>query len=110
MNEGLPSAEDLRQLVQEISTMHMPFGMYGPQKYPPHGCPIMDLPIEYLTWFKERGFPKGKLGHLMGECWFLRANGLDALFDPFRKARGGRTVHHKRSKRIIRFDDEGHQL
>ena len=105
MNDNIPNGEDLRKLVEEIAAMHMPFGMYGPAKYPPKGCPLMDVPIEYLTWFKAKGLPKGKLGLLMEQCWFLRANGLDDLFNPFRQVRGGRTSHHKRYGKTYRFDE-----
>ena len=47
----IPTAEDLRALLAEIAAMHMPYGMYGPDNYPPEGCPLMDLPTEYLDWF-----------------------------------------------------------
>ena len=85
----IPDAEDLRKLVEEIAQTHIPFGMYGPAKYPPKGCPLMDVPQEYLAWFQAKGFPKGKLGRLMEQCLLLKGNGLDSLFDPFRKANGG---------------------
>lgn len=86
MNDsGIPDAEDLRKLVEEIAQAHIPFGMYGPAKYPPKGCPLMDVPQEYLAWFQAKGFPKGKLGRLMEQCLLLKGNGLDNLFDPFRK-------------------------
>ncbi|MEG0024696.1 MAG: DUF3820 family protein [Akkermansia sp.] len=98
MQDKLPDGEDLKKLLVEISEIRMPFGMYGPAKYPPKGCLIMDIPEEYLTWFKANGFPKGKLGYLMEQCWFLRANGLDSLFDPFRRANGGRTTKKVRRK------------
>lgn len=86
-----PSAEDLQTLLAEIAAMHMPYGMYGPSKYPPHGCPLMDLPTEYLDWFWQRGWPKGKLGRLMEQTLLIKNSGLDALFNPFRAARGGRS-------------------
>ncbi len=70
--------------------MNMPFGMFGPQNYPPGGVPIIDLPIEYLAWFEVRGFPKGKLGHLMKIVYETRACGCDSLFDPIRHRNGGR--------------------
>src|SRR5690606_33234621 len=54
--------EDFRNLLGEIGKMRMPFGKYGPAGVPPRGMPIYDLPPEYLSWFKERGFPKGRLG------------------------------------------------
>ena len=76
----IPDAEDLRKLVEEIAQTHIPFGMYGPAKYPPKGCPLMDVPQEYLAWFQAKGFPKGKLGRLMEQCLLLKGNGLDSLF------------------------------
>lgn len=68
----------------------MPFGKYGIQAYPPAGVPIMDLPPEYLAWFQERGFPKGRLGELMAQVCEIKSVGMDAVFDPLRAANGGR--------------------
>lgn len=87
----LPDPDDMRRLLAEIAAARMPFGRYGREKFPPNGCPLMDLPIEYLVWFAERGFPKGRLGELMKEVYALKANGMDALLDPFRQANGGPT-------------------
>lgn len=94
--------EDFRNLLVEIGTTHMPFGKFGRSAYPPHGLPIMDLPIEYLAWFKERGFPKGRLGELMVQVWEIKAAGMDTVFDPMREARGGRRP--LRPPRAKRFD------
>ena len=86
----IPSADELRALLVTIASTHMPYGMYGPAKYPPKGCPLMDLPTEYLDWFWQKGFPKNKLGRLMEQCLEIKNAGLDQLFTPFRKANGGR--------------------
>lgn len=83
--------EDFRNLLNEIGRTRMPFGKYGPKEHPPRGYPIYDLPTEYLTYFKERGFPKGRLGELMEWVWELKANGMDPVFNPLRQAAGGRT-------------------
>jgi len=91
-----PSADDLKALLVEIAAMHMPYGKYGPKSYPPNGCPLMDLPTEYLDWFWQRGWPKGKLGRLMEQTFLIRNSGLDCLFNPFRAANNGRTTHHHR--------------
>lgn len=96
--------EDFRNLLQEIGRMRMPFGKYGPKEHPPHGFPIHDLPVEYLTWFKERGFPKGRLGELLEWVWELKANGLDKVFDPIRAANGGRA--RLKPKRTTDWDFE----
>ena len=101
----IPDAEDLRKLVEEIAQTHIPFGMYGPAKYPPKGCPLMDVPQEYLAWFQAKGFPKGKLGRLMEQCLLLKGNGLDSLFDPFRKANGGRKKTPAAACGILKMND-----
>ncbi len=82
--------EDFRNLLIEIGRSRMPFGKFGIKAYPPAGVPIMDLPPEYLEWFKERGFPKGRLGELMAQVCEIKAVGMDSVFDPLRRANGGR--------------------
>jgi uncharacterized protein (DUF3820 family) len=82
--------DDFRNLLVEISKTRMPFGKFGIKAYPPSGVPIIDLPPEYLSWFKERGFPKGRLGELMAEVEAIQSVGMDSLFDPIRQANGGR--------------------
>lgn len=81
--------EDFRRLLAEIGLCRMPFGKFGPKSYPP-GVPIYDLPPEYLAWFAERGFPKGRLGELLAIVHEIKSVGMDSVFDPIRKARGGR--------------------
>ena len=92
----MPTADDLRALLAEIAAMHMPYGMYGPSTYPPKGCPLMDLPAEYLDWFWQRGFPKGRLGELMEQCLLIKNAGLDKLFNPYRAANGGRRLYPRK--------------
>ncbi len=96
--------EDFRNLLEEIGRTRMPFGKYGRKEHPPHGFPIHDLPVEYLAWFKERGFPKGRLGELMEWVWELKSNGLDKVFDPIRAANGGRA--RAKPKRKTEWDFE----
>jgi uncharacterized protein (DUF3820 family) len=99
--------EDFRNLLNEIAGMHMPFGKFGPKDYPPRGVPITDLPPEYLGWFKERGFPKGRLGELLEIVFEIKQTGADGVFDPIRRARGGRYSLHKKRRKSVSFDDEG---
>ncbi len=56
----------------------MPFG-----KYKDHL--ICDLPEHYLIWYRSKGFPKGKLGDLMGAMYEIKRNGLDAILNPIKK-------------------------
>lgn len=96
--------DDFRNLLEEISQTHIPFGKFGIKAHPPAGFPIIDLPMEYLAWFYERGFPKGRLGELMAQVFEIKSVGMDSVFDPFRQARGGRSKFHPQRKRSIRFD------
>lgn len=96
--------EDFRNLLLEIGQTRIPFGKFGIKAYPPGGVPIMDLPDEYLAWFKERGFPKGRLGELMAEVCEIKAVGMDSIFDTLRRANGGRYRLH--AKRRTSFDFE----
>ena len=96
--------DDFRNLLLEIARTHIPFGKFGIKAYPPSGVPIFDLPPEYLSWFKERGFPKGRLGELMAEVESIKSVGMDSIFDPIRHAKGGR--YPLRAQRRKSFDFE----
>ena len=50
----------------------MPFGKY-------EGRYISDLPEYYLVWFKNKGFPKGKLGEQLQMAYELQLNGLEPI-------------------------------
>jgi uncharacterized protein (DUF3820 family) len=98
--------EELARTLGEIARAHMPFGKYGPKEYPPRGVPIYDLPYEYLAWFARKGgFPKGRLGELLEFVYLAKRDGADAVFDPVRKLRGGRTS--LRPERRTSWDFEG---
>jgi hypothetical protein len=104
MDFTLIEREDFRDLLAEIGRMRMPFGKYGPASYPPSGVPLIDLPPEYLSWFKQRGFPKGRLGELMAHVCEIKDVGMDSVFDPIRAATGGRFPLHPPRTREFRFD------
>lgn len=55
----------------------MPFGKYA-------GRLLIDLPEPYVVWLAGRGFPKGKLGRMLGTVHEIKVNGLEFLFDPLR--------------------------
>jgi uncharacterized protein (DUF3820 family) len=96
--------EDFRNLLVEIGGTRMPFGRFGMKTYPPSGVPIMDLPVEYLVWFKERGFPKGRLGELMAQVCEIKCIGMDSVFDPFRRMNGGRFKLIPARRKTIEFE------
>jgi uncharacterized protein (DUF3820 family) len=102
----VPSLEviqaELAEALAEIGRQHMPFGKYGPQNFPPYGVPLYDLPVEYLIWFKQKGFPTGKLGKLLELVCQIKVDGSESVFQPFRKAAGGRhPLKVKRAKNIV---------
>jgi len=50
----------------------MPFGKYK-------GRFLINLPEHYIVWYRNKGFPKGKLGDMMGLVYELQLNGLEDL-------------------------------
>jgi uncharacterized protein (DUF3820 family) len=50
----------------------MPFGKYK-------DVFLIDLPEHYLVWYRNKGFPQGKLGQLMESAFEIRRNGLEDL-------------------------------
>jgi uncharacterized protein len=57
--------------------MQMPFGKYK-------GRVLCDLPVSYLEWFNQQGFPKGKLGVLLQTLYEIKLNGLEYLLEPLK--------------------------
>jgi uncharacterized protein (DUF3820 family) len=62
---------DHKQLI-ELIELKMPFGKYK-------GRLIIDLPEPYLVWFRQKGFPKGKIGTLLSLCYEIKLNGLEQM-------------------------------
>lgn len=62
----------------ELARMPMPFGKY-------QGRVLVDLPEEYLLWFQQKGWPKGRLGELLQLCLEIKMNGLEYLIEPMKK-------------------------
>ena len=97
--------DELRKILADVAVMHMPFGKFGPGKFPPDGVPLYDLPYEYLAYFERKGYPRGKLGRLMKFVHDIKKDGAEAIFNPVREARGGRTSLRKSRRRHIDFDE-----
>ena len=53
------------------------FGRYA-------GRRLIDLPEPYLVWFRERGYPRGRLGELLATLYEIKANGLEPLLAALR--------------------------
>ena len=66
--------EQQRDMIAAIN-QRMPFGKFK-------GNYLLDLPEPYLVWFKQRGFPAGKLGGQMALVFEIKLNGLESTFRP----------------------------
>jgi uncharacterized protein len=75
MNDGTPEADP--QLLLQLVKMKMPFGKYKDRL-------LCDLPVSYLEWFKQKGFPTGRLGMLLETLYEIKINGLEYLLRPLR--------------------------
>jgi len=78
MAEYLPVGNP--ELLLELLQYPMPFGKYK-------GRLLRELPVTYLEWFSQKGFPPGKLGMLLQTLYEIRLNGLDYLLDELQKRR-----------------------
>ncbi|HBY70260.1 MAG: hypothetical protein CMC07_12520 [Flavobacteriaceae bacterium] len=58
--------------LEELANYKMPFGKYKGQY-------LVNIPEPYYVWFKQKGFPNGKLGNLMQEMYEIKLNGLEGL-------------------------------
>ena len=69
MNTGnLPDPKHL----EELANYKMPFGKYKNQY-------LVNIPEPYYVWFKQKGFPEGKLGRMMQEMYEIKLNGLEGI-------------------------------
>lgn len=66
------------QLLVELANAKMPFGKY-------QGWLLCRLPEPYLIWFRNKGFPSGKLGIQLATLYEIKLNGLEYLLAPLIK-------------------------
>lgn len=77
MNADFQPANPDQAYLLLLARTRMPFGRY-------QGTLLVDLPEPYVVWFKQRGFPPGELGRMLGIIYEIKANGLEYLFEPLR--------------------------
>ncbi|MBN2161629.1 MAG: DUF3820 family protein [Pontiellaceae bacterium] len=65
------------EFLLELAEARMPFGKYK-------GRRLIDLPEPYVVWFRQKGFPAGKLGQQLETVYVIKANGLEHLFTKLR--------------------------
>ena len=68
---------DVQKLL-ELAHYTMPYGKFK-------GSYLVDLPIAYLVWFKQKGFPAGKLGEHMRTMLDVKSDGLEPLIKKLQK-------------------------
>jgi hypothetical protein len=67
-----------KAILLQLTTMKMPFGKFK-------GNILCNLPEPYLVWFKQKGFPEGKLGILLESLYEIKLNGLEYLLKEIQK-------------------------
>ena len=56
----------------DLARAKMPFGKY-------EGRFLSDLPEYYIIWYRQKGFPTGKLGKQMEQVYELKLNGMEQI-------------------------------
>tara|TARA_R100001369_G_scaffold2859_1_gene9230 strand:+ start:7926 stop:8153 length:228 start_codon:yes stop_codon:yes gene_type:complete len=64
--------EGSKEALIELAHYKMPFGKYK-DRY------LVDVPEYYYVWYRQKGFPKGKLGNMMMQMHDIKINGLEEL-------------------------------
>ena len=67
-----------KQFLIDLAKMKMPYGKYK-------GRYLIDLPEHYLIWYKNKGFPNGKIGEQLESVYELQLNGLEYIVKEIRK-------------------------
>ncbi len=73
-----PMAMFDKSVLTDLATKPMPFGKYKSRT-------LCDLPEPYLVWFKQKGFPAGRLGMLLETLYEIKLNGLEYLLKPLKR-------------------------
>jgi uncharacterized protein (DUF3820 family) len=78
MDQNRGTADINPQILVELVSVRMPFGKYK-------GRILCDLPEPYLVWFRQKGFPPGRIGIQLSALYEIKLNGLEYLLKPIRK-------------------------
>jgi uncharacterized protein (DUF3820 family) len=58
--------------LEKLANTKMPFGKYK-------GRHLIELPEHYIVWYRNKGFPPGKLGQMLHLVYEIQLNGLEDL-------------------------------
>ena len=64
--------QESRDELVDLANARMPFGKY-------EGIFLIEIPEHYLVWYKNKGFPVGKLGKQLEQILEIKMNGLEPL-------------------------------
>ncbi|MBS9774085.1 MAG: DUF3820 family protein [Tenacibaculum sp.] len=68
-----------KQFLLDTAKAKMPFGKYK-------GTYLIDIPEYYIIWYKNKGFPQGKLGKMMMLVYELKLNGMEDILRKLRNS------------------------
>jgi uncharacterized protein len=61
--------------LEALANMRMPYGKY-------EGRLLVEIPEAYYVWYRQKGFPKTKLGDQLALMHEIKMNGLEDLIYP----------------------------
>ncbi len=64
--------DEARKELIELANAVMPYGKY-------EGKRLIEIPESYLVWYRQKGFPTGKLGRQLEQMLEIKINGLESL-------------------------------
>jgi hypothetical protein len=67
-----------KQILIDLAKMKMPYGKYK-------GRYLIDLPESYIVWYKNKGFPSGKIGKQLELVYEIQLNGLEDIVREVRR-------------------------
>ncbi|MFD1095429.1 DUF3820 family protein [Salegentibacter chungangensis] len=72
------SIQPSQKALIELAHAKMYFGKYKDYY-------LSDIPEYYMVWYRQKGFPEGKLGQQMQQVYELKVNGMERLLTDIRR-------------------------
>jgi uncharacterized protein (DUF3820 family) len=67
--------QEARTELVKLANARMPYGKY-------EGRLLIEIPENYLVWYRQKGFPASKLGQQLEQILEIKINGLEKLIYP----------------------------